>query len=127
MQLFCQPLRPPAALATQRSLPNLDLFLMPQSTPRARTCCILPGSSWEVVQAAGQGMAIGVTFGERLSGRHRFGGGGGWRLARLGASCWMALLAVAGGALGQQDPNAAVNPKPPEKVVSISGNPAATD
>ena len=80
------------------------------------------GSSWEVVQAAGQGMAIGVTFGERLSGRHRFGGGGGWRLARLGAACLMALLAVANGALAQQTPDTAANPKPPEKVVSVSGN-----
>jgi porin len=72
-------------------------------------------------------MAIGVTFGERLSGRHRFGGGGGWRLARFGAACLMALLAVANGALAQQAPDTAANPKPFEKVVSVSGNPAATD
>ena len=85
------------------------------------------GEFGEVVQAAGQGMAIGVTFGESLSGRHRFGGGGGWRLARFVAACLMALQAVANGALAQQTPDTAANPKPPEKVVSISGNPAATD
>ena len=37
----------------------------------------------------------------------------------------MALPTLGGEALGQQD--FAANPKPPEKVVSISGNPAATD
>ena len=39
----------------------------------------------------------------------------------------MALLAVTSGALAQQTPDAAANPKPPEKVAAISGNPAATD
>jgi len=39
----------------------------------------------------------------------------------------MAFLAVASGALAQQTPDTAANPKPPEKVVSVSGNPAATD
>ena len=37
------------------------------------------------------------------------------------------LPTLAGEALGQQDPNTAANPKPPEKVTSVSGNPAATD
>jgi porin len=47
-------------------------------------------------------------------------------LAMLSAA---ALQALAGEALGQQDPaaNPPANPKPPEKVVAISGNPAATD
>ena len=45
----------------------------------------------------------------------------------VGALCWMALLAVTSGALAQQAPDTAANPKPPEKVASVSGNPAATD
>jgi len=41
--------------------------------------------------------------------------------------CAVMLPTLAGEALGQQDPNTAANPKPPEKVTSVSGNPAATD
>jgi porin len=62
-------------------------------------------------------MAFGAGFGEgaRL-GRHRFGGGG-WRIAKAGAACWMALAALAGSAMAQT----------PEKYSSVSGNPASTD
>ena len=42
MQLFSA-VRPSTVLVTHRPLPNLDPFLMPQSTPRARKCRILLG------------------------------------------------------------------------------------
>ena len=41
--------------------------------------------------------------------------------------CALALPTLAGEALGQQDQNAAANPKPTEKVTAVSGNPAATN
>ena len=55
------------------------------------------------MQAAGQGMAIGMKFwGRGLSGRHRFGGGGGWRSALLSlpAAAWRSRR-CAGQAMGQ--------------------------
>src|SRR5215471_8867461 len=77
-------------------------------------------------------MALGATFGwVGRSGRHRFGSGGGRRSTLLAVLWSMMLLALAGQALGQQDPNqdpnTAANPKPPEKVASVSGNPGATN
>src|SRR4029453_1748781 len=102
---------------------RLDHFLTPQRTPRAGT------KSWAgSCKVLGQSMALGALIGRPgPSSRRRFGGDGGWRSTLLAVLSAMALPALAGEALGQQDPAAtpAANPKPPEKGVANSGNPGA--
>src|SRR4029453_5416503 len=105
---------------------RLDHFLTPQRTPRAGK------KSWAgSCKVLGQSMALGALIGRPgRSSRRRVGGDGGWRSALLAVLSVMALPVLAGEALGQQDPAAtpaSAHPKPPEKVVAISGNPAATD
>jgi porin len=58
-----------------------------------------------------------VCSGESLSGRRRVGGGGGRRVAKAVAACWLALSVLAGSAMAQA----------PEKFFSVTGNPASTD
>src|SRR5262245_61382715 len=66
----------------------------------------------------GQRMAFRASsWGRGLPGRHRFGGGGGWGLAKAVAAGVAALSLLAGDGLAQA----------PDKVAAISGNPAATD
>lgn len=74
-------------------------------------------------------MALGIFGRLGQSGRHRRGGGGGDRRSVwLGILCGVALFALAGQApRAQPAPDPAAQPKPPEKVVAISGNPASTN
>ncbi|CAN5848210.1 hypothetical protein BH11PSE3_BH11PSE3_27720 [soil metagenome] len=72
-------------------------------------------------------MALEVDFvGSPSRHRHTRCGRYGWRLARGAAACWLAVSVLAGGAAAQQPPAGVAAATSPEKIVAVSGNPAAT-